>query len=102
MNFKERIRKQIKTFLQHRNEKQFKKRKMEKQKEIKEYPSFAKAVESFFHRVLCLLFRVMVTWIYGKKGKSMPPINDLVLLESASSLAHKIRCKKVITKSIFF
>lgn len=95
MNFKEKIRKQLKTFLQRRNEKQFKKRKMEKQMEIDENPTFAKGVESFFHRVICLIFRVMVTWIYGKKGKSMPPINDLVLLESASSLAHKIRCKKV-------
>lgn len=96
MNFKEKIRKQIKTFLQRRNEKQAKKKKMEKKTmEIEENPSFAKGVESFFHRVVCLIFRVMVTWIYGAKGKSMPPINDLVLLESASSLAHKIRCKKV-------
>lgn len=96
MNFKEKLRKQLKTFLQHRNEKQSKKRKME----IDETPSFAKGVESFFHRVLCLVFRVMVTWIYGAKGKSMPPINDLVLLESASSLAHKIRCKKITSVAV--
>lgn len=63
--------------------------------EMEEGPSFPRRVETFLHSLVCFVFRVIVTWIYGEKGQSMPAINDLILLESASSLAHKIRSKKV-------
>lgn len=37
--------------------------------------------------------------VYGKHGQKMPPIKNVILLESATSLAFKIRNKKV---SFFF
>lgn len=44
-------------------------------------------VDVFFHWLFGL--------VYGKNGESMPAINDLLLLESASSIAFKIRTGKV-------
>ncbi|XP_030376034.1 fatty-acid amide hydrolase 2 [Scaptodrosophila lebanonensis] len=41
--------------------------------------------------IIRLIFRIF----YGKKGKSMPAITDPILLESASSLAHKIRTQQL-------
>lgn len=32
---------------------------------------------------------------YGKHGPSVPPIDDQILLESATSIAEKIRTKEV-------
>lgn len=40
-------------------------------------------------------------WSYGEKGESMPPITDLLILDSASSLATKIRTRKVSGLSYF-
>lgn len=62
---------------------------------MEENPKFLRRVESFLHSLVCFIFRVIVTWLYGEKGQSMPPINDVILLESASSLALKIRTKQV-------
>ncbi|XP_055376958.1 fatty-acid amide hydrolase 2-A [Condylostylus longicornis] len=46
------------------------------------------------YRISLLLVRNILQLYYGK-GKIMPPIKDLTLLESATSLAHKIRTKKL-------
>lgn len=50
---------------------------------------------NFVHRFLMLSVRFVMTKYYGEHGESMPPIDDLILLESATALAEKIRTKKV-------
>lgn len=51
-------------------------------------------------RILQGLIEVFVHWlfgfVYGGPGQSMPPIRDLILLDSASTIAFKIRTKKVV------
>lgn len=58
-------------------------------------PSIVLVAMNFFHRFLMLCVRFVLTKYYGEHGKSMPAINDLILLESATALAEKIRTKKV-------
>lgn len=47
------------------------------------------------HHYLCLFVRFIMVKLYGKRGQSMPPVNDRLLLESATSIAEKIRTKQV-------
>lgn len=51
-------------------------------------------------RIVQGLIEVVVHWlfgfVYGGPGQSMPPIKDLILLDSASTIAFKIRTRKVI------
>lgn len=47
------------------------------------------------HGLIDVLFHWLFGLVYGKNGKTMPPIKDLLLLESASSIAFKIRTGKV-------
>lgn len=56
---------------------------------------FTKSVTRIVHAFIELVVRCLMQIIYRGPGDSMPPIKDLVLLESASSLALKIRTKKV-------
>lgn len=50
-------------------------------------------------RIVQGVIDVVVHWlfgfVYGGRGQSMPPIKDLILLDSASSIALKIRTGKV-------
>lgn len=55
-----------------------------------------------FHNFLQVIMRFLLKLVYGGPGKKMPPIKNLLLLESASSLALKIRTKKVRFFSHFF
>lgn len=57
--------------------------------------SFIYYIEHFVFTLLTKIGRIVFTLFYGKRGYSMPPITDLLLLESATSLAEKIRTKKV-------
>lgn len=50
-----------------------------------------KIVLSFFGVIMNVLFKL----VYRTRGERMPPIKNLLLLESATSLAHKIRTKKI-------
>lgn len=47
------------------------------------------------HRYLCIFVRLVKVAFYGKHGESMPPIEDRLLLESATSIAEKIRLQQV-------
>lgn len=47
------------------------------------------------HRICMVVGRFIFQFIYGAKGEVMPPIRDLTLMESATSLATKIRTQKV-------
>lgn len=53
----------------------------------------------FTHRLFTIFLRAIL-WRLKGKGQSMPPIKDLVLLETATSLAIKIRTKKVMYLSL--
>lgn len=55
---------------------------------------------NFFHRFLILCVRFVMAKYYGERGASMPAIDDLILLESATALAEKIRTKKVSCTSV--
>lgn len=57
--------------------------------------SFGKSVINIIHRIVVLLVRQLCQFINGEKGKSMPPIRNLILLDPASTLALKIRTRKV-------
>lgn len=50
---------------------------------------------NLLHRFFCLCVRFILIKRHGEHGPSMPPIDDLLLLESATSIAEKIRTKKV-------
>lgn len=58
--------------------------------------SVLKLVLSFFGMVITGLFKM----VYGARGEKMPPIKNLLLLESATSLAHKIRSKKITSVEV--
>lgn len=58
-------------------------------------PSILLVTMNFMHRFLMLCVRFVLAKYYGEHGESMPAINDLILLESATALAEKIRTKKV-------
>lgn len=62
--------------------------------------SIVKTAISITHRLLTVLVRTFLTFIYGEKGNSMPPIKNLILLDSATTLGYKIRTRKVC--SYFF
>lgn len=58
--------------------------------------SFAKTVANLFQRCLEVFIRFLFKNVfYSDKGKSMPSIKNLLLLEPATVLAMKIRTKKV-------
>lgn len=58
--------------------------------------AYGRSVFRVVHGVFEMFFHWLFGLVYGGKQKTMPPISDLLLLESATSLAHKIRTKKVI------
>lgn len=65
-------------------------------------PSIIVVALNLMHRFLCLCVRFVVSQVHGEHGPSMAPINDLLLLESATSIAEKIRTKKVSSNEFYF
>lgn len=65
-------------------------------------PSIVLVGLSLLHRFICLCVRFILIKVHGEHGPSMPPIDDLLLLESASSIAEKIRTKKVSSQRYWF
>ncbi|XP_017068843.1 fatty-acid amide hydrolase 2-A [Drosophila eugracilis] len=53
--------------------------------------SVARAIGGYIFGLLQACIRFIFRLIYGQKGESVPPITDPILLESATSLARKIR-----------
>lgn len=75
---------------------QFKYKKLDMDVPVPKKRSFAKTVANLFQRCLEVFMRFLFKNVfYSDKGKSMPPIKNLLLLEPASVLAMKIRTKKV-------
>lgn len=56
---------------------------------------YCRATLRILYRLYDFLVKMLFTFIYGKTGRKMPPIRNLLLLDSASTLAYKIRTKKV-------
>ncbi|XP_018323923.1 fatty-acid amide hydrolase 2 [Agrilus planipennis] len=54
-----------------------------------------RACVKFFQAIVEFVVRCMFKLLYGNNGPKMPPIKNLILLESASSIAFKIRTKRV-------
>lgn len=52
-------------------------------------------VLQFLYRILVISVRFLVVRIYGRHGQVVSPVDDPLLLESATSIAHKIRTKEV-------
>lgn len=53
------------------------------------------AIGGYIFGLLQTFIRFIFRLIYGTKGERVPPITDPILLESASSLARKIRSQEV-------
>uniref|UniRef100_A0A182ITX2 Amidase domain-containing protein n=1 Tax=Anopheles atroparvus TaxID=41427 RepID=A0A182ITX2_ANOAO len=62
--------------------------------------SLVKTVINVAHKFLVLLVRWLSRSIYGEHGKRMPPITNLILMESATSLAAKIRTRKLTSVEV--
>lgn len=56
---------------------------------------YIKATLNILHRFIELVARFIFKLSYGTTGQKMPPIKDLLLLESVTSVAYKIRTRKV-------
>lgn len=89
------VKQKLKNFLvSHKSQIKYKKLDMDVQGPKKR--SFAKTVANLFQRCLEVFVRFLFKNVfYSDKGKSMPPIKNLLLLEPATVLAMKIRTKKV-------
>ncbi|XP_052861850.1 fatty-acid amide hydrolase 2-A [Anopheles cruzii] len=75
-------------------------RKMETAPKTARRRSLFKAVLNVAHKFLALLVRWLSQTIYGEHGKRMPPITNLILMESATSLAAKIRTRKLTSVEV--
>lgn len=62
--------------------------------------SLVKTVINVVHKFLVLLVRWLSRTVYGEHGKRMPPITNLILMESATSLAAKIRTRKLTSVEV--
>lgn len=60
------------------------------------FRNFVKSCLKILYGLIDVFFHWLFSIVYGKNGKTMPAISDLLLLESASSIAFKIRNGKVI------
>lgn len=56
---------------------------------------FSIVITNAIFRIYTTLIRFVYQLTYGAKGGTVPPITDPILLESATSLATKIRKKEV-------
>lgn len=63
-------------------------------------PSIILVALNLLHRFIGLCIRFVLVKVHGEHGVSMPDIDNLLLLESATSLAQKIRNKHVIIFAI--
>lgn len=57
--------------------------------------TLAKTIVNVIQRFISVVARFIFMLMHGEHGKVQPPIRNLILLESATSLAHKIRTRKV-------
>lgn len=63
-------------------------------------PSIFLVAFNLFHRFAMLCVRFVLVKIHGEHGPAMQPIEDLILLESATAIAEKIRTRKVTAVAV--
>lgn len=63
--------------------------------EALEKPSLFWGAIHILHRILVWIIRIVAICFYGGHGDTMPPVCDSILLDSATSIADKIRNKQV-------
>lgn len=93
MKLKEKLQNKLKSFIKETTHK-----KKKKMAEI-QHMSFKLIVLNWIHRGLVVIFRIIYQYSLGR-GKQMPPIRNLILTESATSLAHKIRTRKLTSVQV--
>ncbi|KAL0275363.1 UNVERIFIED_CONTAM: hypothetical protein PYX00_003227 [Menopon gallinae] len=62
--------------------------------------SVFKVILNIFFALVQVVVRTLLWPIYGGPGAKVPPLNDLILLDSATTLAHKIRTKKLTSVEV--
>lgn len=58
-------------------------------------PPLGICIMNMIFNIFTKCLRFVFQMIYGAKGESMPPITDPILLDSATTIARKIRQKEV-------
>lgn len=59
-----------------------------------------KIIIGLIFKLINLIVRALLWPLYGSSGEKVPPIDNLLLLDSATTLAHKIRTKKVTSYEV--
>lgn len=67
-------------------------------KSVEEWSMFDHIIH-FLHRYFCIIVRYFMVKIYDERGQKMPPVDNPLLVESATSIAEKIRTKQVSSRS---
>ncbi|GLH14808.1 Glutamyl-tRNA(Gln) amidotransferase subunit A, mitochondrial [Gryllus bimaculatus] len=62
--------------------------------------TFARRLERLAFRFVEFVFGALFRLLYRGPGEQVPPISNLLLLDSATTLAHKIRTKKVTSVEV--
>lgn len=100
MNLTEILKKKVKNY-QRKSEKTKLEKMAEKQEKLEQQQEpLKKVIIRLVHRFLMVVFRLFFIAVNGRKGKQMPPITDLILMESATSLATKIRTGKLTSVQV--
>jgi hypothetical protein len=99
-----RIKERVKKFIHNRKNqiqyKRFDKKSKNKMSDNKQ-KSFLMTIAHLIHRFLCIVARfIFQNIIYREPGQKVPPVKNLLLLDSASALALKIRTKKVTSVEV--
>lgn len=93
-----RVKDKIKNLWNNRNNKTIKYQRFDKKSKMTDVKkrSLIKTVINIIHRFIVIIGRfIFKNIIYGEKGRQVPPIHNLLLLDPASVLAMKIRTRKV-------
>ncbi|XP_076275159.1 fatty-acid amide hydrolase 2 [Rhynchophorus ferrugineus] len=64
------------------------------------FREYARRITKVIFGLLEVFFHWLFAIVYGRNKESMPPIKDILLLESATSIALKIRNKKISSEQV--
>lgn len=96
-----RIKERVKNFIRNRKHQLQYKRFDNKSKKMQDNKSIWTTIVSLIHRFICLVARfIFQNIIYREPGQKVPPVKNLLLLDTASTLALKIRTRKVTSVEV--
>lgn len=100
-----RIKERVKNFIRNRKHQQFHYKRFDKKSKKKMSDNKQKTVlltiVHLIHRFLCIVARfIYQNIIYREPGNRVPPVKNLLLLDSATTLALKIRTRKVTSVEV--